>query len=368
MKLLILSASTGGGHDMRANALHDWWIERGGSAKVYHPLETSFIGYRFGCNLYNFIQRKLPFMHFAYFYFLEFASMHRGSGRIVGSSKFLKVCSEFQPRLVVSMHSHLNHGYFDLLRIKISQTLPFAVYCGELADGLGFSRHWINPSNNLFAGPTEECCQAAQKRGMPAGKCLNAGPLLRKSFYKKTAISRKTVLEEYNLDPKVSTYLLTTGANGVNNHKKVIQSLIESGENCQVIALCGTNVRDFNELERSCYQSSKVKVVPLKTVNDSQMADFLKIVDCVFARPGAGSSTEALVSGCPIIFDLSKGIMPQETNNLNYWKKYSEKPLFCRKPSSFPKLIKYLRKENALTLPFEDSPKSFLSALENLAV
>ena len=98
----------------------------------------------------------------------------------------------------------------------------------------------------------------------------------------------------------------------------MIQSLIESGENCQVIALCGTNVRDFNELERSCSQSNKVKVVPLKTINDSQMADFLKIVDCVFARPGAGSSTEALVSGCPIIFDLSKGIMPQETNNLNY--------------------------------------------------
>ena len=48
MKLLILSASTGGGHDMRANALHDWWIEKGSPSLP--PLETSFIGYRFGCS------------------------------------------------------------------------------------------------------------------------------------------------------------------------------------------------------------------------------------------------------------------------------------------------------------------------------
>ena len=215
---------------MRANALLDWWTGRGGEAKVYHPLESSFIGYRFGCNLYNFIQRKLPFMHFVYFYFLEFASMHRGAGRIIGSSKFLKVCSDFNPKLVVSMHSHLNHGYFDLLRAKVSRTLPFAVYCGELADGLGFSRHWVNPYINLFAGPTAECCLAAQKRGMPTEKCLNAGPLLRKSFYKKATNTRENVLGKYDLEPKVSTYLLSTGANGVNNHKKVIQSLIESGK------------------------------------------------------------------------------------------------------------------------------------------
>ena len=72
-------------------------LKKVGVPKFTTPLETSFIGYRFGCSLYNFIQRKLPFMHFAYFYFLEFASMHRGAGRIIGSSKFLKVCTEFKP-------------------------------------------------------------------------------------------------------------------------------------------------------------------------------------------------------------------------------------------------------------------------------
>ena len=42
MRLWILSASTGGGHDMRAYAMRDWWEKRGGVAEVFHPLEESF--------------------------------------------------------------------------------------------------------------------------------------------------------------------------------------------------------------------------------------------------------------------------------------------------------------------------------------
>ena len=58
MKLLILSASTGGGHDMRAFALKHWWKELGLVAEVYHPLESASALYRFGTELYNFIQKK----------------------------------------------------------------------------------------------------------------------------------------------------------------------------------------------------------------------------------------------------------------------------------------------------------------------
>ena len=90
MKLLILSASTGGGHDMRAFALKDWWMGKGFEAEVFHPLENTFAGYRFGCQLYNLIQKKIPLLHYAYFHFLEYASIHRSSKRIIGS----KICSK----------------------------------------------------------------------------------------------------------------------------------------------------------------------------------------------------------------------------------------------------------------------------------
>ena len=69
MKLLILSASTGGGHDMRAFALEDWWKEKGYESEVFHPLENSFAGYRFGCKLYNLIQKKFSYSPLCLFSF-----------------------------------------------------------------------------------------------------------------------------------------------------------------------------------------------------------------------------------------------------------------------------------------------------------
>ena len=86
MKLLVLSASTGGGHDMRAFALRDWWRQME-DCQVYHPLEETFWGYKSGCQLYNLIQRKLPLLHYAYFNFLEFASIHHSPAKNNWSQK-----------------------------------------------------------------------------------------------------------------------------------------------------------------------------------------------------------------------------------------------------------------------------------------
>ena len=78
----------GWGHDMRAFALRDWWRQMGGDCQVYHPLEETFWGYKSGCQLYNLIQRKLPLLHYAYFNFLEFASIHHSPAKIIGAKKF----------------------------------------------------------------------------------------------------------------------------------------------------------------------------------------------------------------------------------------------------------------------------------------
>ena len=352
---------------MRANALKHWCHDKMEATKVYHPLESSFWGYRFGCSLYNYIQKKLPILHFGYFYFLEFAAIHRKGEKIIGSRKFIDEVDRFKPSAVISMHSHLNHGYFHLLRKAVDSKLPFSVYAGELDDGIGFSRHWINPDINLFAGPTKECCLAAVKRGMPVPKCLAAGPLLRKAFHANKPKNRESVLRKYSLSPNCPTYLLSTGANGVNNHKQVANAFIRSGLECQLIALCGKNnelVKNLNALDD---RNHKIRIIPLKTVSDEVMRDLLESVDFVFARPGAGICTEVLVSKCRIIFDLSGGIMPQEINNLNYWKRHASKVITCSNPSDLPKLALQVSDLPILSLPISERPSLLLDSVTKLS-
>ena len=350
---------------MRANALSSWWSEGRGEARIMHPLENGFALYRLGSGLYNFIQRKLPLFHYLYFYFLEYASMHRGTRRIISSGKFSREVSGFSPDLVLSVHAHLNHGYFELARKAVSHgKSKLVIFCGELADGQGFSRHWVNPAADLFAGPFEETCLAARKRGMPADKTLVAGPLLRKPFYQSSEQpGRAEFLAEYDLSENLKTYVLGTGANGVNRHREVIDAFNRSDIPCQLLALCGKNVRTLDELE-SIKEKSKVPLVPLPTQSACNMAMILRHADCLFARPGAGMTTEAIACGTPLIFDVSRGVMPQETNNLNFWKKHAPSLVKTARPTRLPKLV--AEEIPSVRIRMDSGPRKLLSALDQL--
>ena len=71
MKLLILSLSTGGGHDMRASALLNGWNDHGHEGCISRPLDDGFLAYRMGAEFYNFIQVRMPWFHQFYFRFLN---------------------------------------------------------------------------------------------------------------------------------------------------------------------------------------------------------------------------------------------------------------------------------------------------------
>ena len=321
MKLLILSASTGGGHDMRAFALQYWWKKLGLKAEVYHPLESGSALYRFGTELYNFIQKKAPWAHRFYFCFLEHANLHRSTKTLIGKKKFISFLGDCKPKIIVSMHAHLNHAYLDIAKKHIPN-LKFVIYCGEFADGDGFSRHWINPKADLFTGPFTSTCSAAKKYGMPESKLKKGGFLLRKAFYEKNKFEKvDKLLKSFGINPSAKFILLGTGANGTNNHPLIYQKLVslsKTHDYKQVVALCGKNHGTMKRLLE--YEGENaIKLIALPEVDAESMAALLSQASCLLARPGAGLSAEAIAMGTPVIFNLCGGVMPQETNNLNYW-------------------------------------------------
>ena len=339
MNLLILSSSTGGGHNMRAYALRDWWKANGGKAMVSQPLETTFKLYKYGSDFYNFIQKHCPRFHLFYFFFLEFANLHRKKEIIFGSAAWVQEVIHFQPDVVVSVHAHLNHGYFQILKENLPSKFKFVIYCGEMSDSLGFSRHWVNCDADYFLGPFSETCDAAIKRGMPKDKTLEVEPLLRTSFYKDlTKQEKNAVLTKYEIQTTKPILLLGTGANGVNRHLEVLSSLHKLEHNFQVVALCGKNLEIYNKilLQKEKYD---FKVIPLQIIDDYEMAILLESSKLFFTRPGAGSTTEAVVSGTPVIFDISGGIMPQERNNLNFWSSRSSGLITLKNPMDISKYI-----------------------------
>lgn len=364
MKLLILSSSTGGGHDMRAKALLSWWQDYGNQGSICRPLDEGFFAYRMGTQFYNFIQVRMPWFHHFYFRFLEYANLHRKSGLILGVSNFKQNLRQVRPDLILSVHAHLNHGFFDLAKQLSPKPLKSVVFCGELADGPGFSRHWINPSANLFAGSTEQTCQAAVRRGMPYEKVENCGLLLRSPFYGQPEERRRlSCLRTLKIDSESSFLLLATGANGANRHLEVCRSLAENGKEIQVVALCGKNMVLKKKLT-DFGQSRGLRILALPQMGGEEMFHLLHSASCLFGRPGAGLTSEALACGTPMIFDLSGGVMPQEINNMNFWNSRVEEVLSLKNAEDLPNLLE--RRIPSIKMDLPPKPEKLIGLLDKL--
>lgn len=369
MNLLILSSSTGGGHDMRAFALREWWTSRGYSAEVFHPLEQTSALYRFGTNLYNFIQKRAPWCHSLYFKFLEYANLHRSSRFLIGRNQFKSFIKDYKPEVLVSVHAHLNHAYLNITKEYFPES-KFIIYCGEFADGKGFSRHWINPKADLFTGPFQSTCEAAIRRGMPPSKVKVGGLLLRHPFYmdpNKVERNSKIKLKSMGINPDETFVTLGTGANGTNNHLRICwemnKSLKKSNVN-QIVALCGENRKLQKELN-SMHLRKGVKIIALLKVGAEEMVSLLSETCCLLARPGAGISAEALAMHTPIVFNICGGVMPQETNNLNYWKLHGCKSSIISKPEQFPLCLGKKIPAIGVTLPCKPSILEIIERIGN---
>jgi processive 1,2-diacylglycerol beta-glucosyltransferase len=322
MRVLVLTSSTGGGHNTRARAFAAWAKREpdlGLEVVIHQALEQTHGLYRFGVGLYNWIQRTAPRLHHLYFNFLEIAGACKSPAWMLGVGRFRAVLREVRPGAVLSVHGSLNHGFFAVARDTLREAPPRCVtYCGELFGGYGFSRHWVNPQADLFLGAVPETVAAARRWRMPEDRARVAGFLLDPAFYaaRMDATARRRCLRErYDLDPDRFTLLLTTGAVGANNHLALLDALLASPHRPQVIVLCRPP-SVWREVAGWAATHPELPVRPLEFTD--RMAELLQVVSAVVARPGTGTTSEAMLSGCPILFNGLGGVMPQEAITLKF--------------------------------------------------
>ena len=311
---------------MRAQALRAWASRVGGhSLEVtqHQALEQTHGFYRLGVELYNTIQRRAPAFHHFYFNELELLSLFKNPDRLAGRERFCSVVRELRPHVVVSVHGSTNHGFFDLARRTLgADRVRCVTYCGELFGGYGFSRHWVNPAADLFIGAVPETCEAAAALGMPASRRCVGGFLLRPEFYEEalSAGAREEAASDLQIDPQAFTLLLSTGANGANNHQQFLRALGELRRPFQVLALCGADerTRALIDAQRGRWPHLLVRALGRR----EDMAALMQVASAIVARPGTGTTSEAINLGCPLILNGAGGVMPQEWITVKFCRRH----------------------------------------------
>jgi processive 1,2-diacylglycerol beta-glucosyltransferase len=380
LRILVLTSSTGGGHDARAEAFAEWCFQlyrHDVDVRIEQMLEKSSVVNRTGVNIYNHIQRTAPWVHKVFYAIVEVLSYLNSRRVTFGAAYYLAVLKEYQPHLIFSVHDCLNRGYFQLARKTLGAArVRCATYCGEFSGGWGYSRNWIEPSVDLYLSRTPTASDYAVKKGIPPAKARVRGSLMspRASLEVLSPADRRVFrAKRLGLDPEKFTVFLATGSNGANNHLDLLPALVRHAARVQAVVICGRNKDTYHELvhwranhpEFACYIEGYSEIVHLH----------LQASDAIVTRGGTTTCAKALNFGCPIIFNVFGGIMPQEVLTWKFFhngaaaEKVENADDFAEiidrwmaEPATYAQL-----RDNLLKLRYEEDPTAVIDELVALA-
>ncbi|MFA5265519.1 MAG: glycosyltransferase [Opitutaceae bacterium] len=380
IRILVLTSSTGGGHDARAEAFAEWCFQlyrHDVDVRIDQMLEKSSVFNRSGVGFYNWIQKHAPILHSGFYAVVELLSFINRRSVHFGESYYVKVLREYRPHLVFSVHDCLNRGYFQVARKVLGEgKVRCATYCGEFSGGWGYSRNWIESSVDLYISRTSTANDYAVKLGIAPEKTRVRGSLMRpRVYWELIAPEERGRFRERKLGlrPDLFTVFLATGGNGANNHFALLPALLKHAGRCQAIAICGRNKEVFNELmhwranhpEFDLYVEGYSESVHL----------LLQASDAIVTRGGTTTCAKALHFKCPIVFNAFGGIMPQEELTWKFFRNgaASEKVestgdferIFDRwmdDPEAYPRAL-----ANFLGMRYEEDPTVVIDELVGLA-
>jgi processive 1,2-diacylglycerol beta-glucosyltransferase len=380
VRILILTSSTGGGHDARAEAFAEWCFQlyrHEVDVRIEQMLEKSSVVNRAGVGFYNRIQKVAPWLHTAFYTFVELLSYINSRDVTFGRSYFISVLREYQPHLILSVHDCLNRGFFQLARETLgANRVRCVTYCGEFSGGWGYSRNWIEPSVDLYFSRTPTARDFAVKSGIAPEKSRVRGNLMlpRALLETVTPAERGNFrVKRLGLRPDLFTVFLATGGNGANQHLELLPALVKYADRVQAIVICGKNKQSYNELvhwrannpEFNCYLEGYSEVVHL----------LMQASDAIVTRGGTTTCAKALHFRCPIIFNAFQGIMPQEELTWKFFRngaasnKIENAADFARiidtwmaDPTSYARV-----KENFLKLRYDEDPTLLIDEIVGLA-
>lgn len=341
-KVLIMSASTGGGHNRAARAIKEELTNKSingisidceiiDSLKIVNGTMDKLIsrGYEKSAKytpkawggVYKLTESSLVSKN-------EFKDNPLTS---LFSRKLKKLVENEKPDLIIGTHpfpmialSTLKkqaqlHASSELITFaeslnKSYHNLNIPPLITVLTDYTTHSAYIQNEIDYYIAGH-EYVKELLIEDGINKDKIKAYGIPVEKSFLSNR--DRESVLSELHLDPNKFTVLLMGGSFGAGSIKDTLSELISIDRDFQIIVITGRNKSLKEKLEKSLVTSEGVinKKICVLGFTD-KMNDLLAAVDILVSKPGGLTTTESLLKEVPMIVPYL--IPGQEEENLDF--------------------------------------------------
>jgi processive 1,2-diacylglycerol beta-glucosyltransferase len=297
-RILVLSATYGGGHQRVAEALQSAWAERSPAIRVeIVDFFETFVNptlNRMVRSLYCTSVRHAPTMWGAFYY---------ATGNIRPDSSTQRLINRLGKRRLVA---YLRSTPFDLL-VHVHPT-PAGVVSDLKAEGevrhpsavvltdYAIHSQWIHPHVDLYCVPSEAVREGLVDRGIPPDRVLVTGIPVRLEF--TLPLDRREVAPRLGLDPHRTTILVMAGAyamlGGILDVHRVILSL---PHRVQAVFLCGQDAGLVERLRRRSRRRPEVRVEGYVT----NVAEWMTCADLLVTKAGGATVSEALVKALPMV-------------------------------------------------------------------
>ncbi len=305
MKILILHASAGAGHQKAAEAIFDGFKnETTHQVFCEDALKFTPVFYKNSYQkTYTFLITWLPWLWGAFFALIDIPVLQ----------PLIKGLRRLQNALAgKSLERFLIEEHFDV--IIVTHFFPQEVTAALKRRGLISSRivcvvtdydvHriWLAAGTDHYTVACERTREKLISLGVGEDKILVSGIPVHEKFIQQPEIS--VLKGRLGLKEDYFTVLVATGSFGIGPIEEILRNL----KGVQALVVCGHNKNLFSRLQN--VRSGLIKIFGL--VNN--MEELMAVADVMITKPGGLSISEALVRHLPLIF--FNAIPGQETNNI----------------------------------------------------
>lgn len=317
MKILILSAATGGGHLRASRAISDYIRQNDPDCSVEVVDAMKSIGSLLDktvCEGYHALATKTPKL---------FGKLYRATNKksplsdlLTGfSSSFsrllLPTIEQCDPDAIISTHpfvsemvSHLKEtGYLDMPLVT-------------LMTDYGPHRAWIAPFADAYVVSNADMIPEMEDMGVSREKIYPFGIPVEDVFFTKA--DKPALLKKFGLDPSMPTILIMAGSFGVTNVLKIYRQITRTDIPFQAVVITGRNEKLYAAF------ADEVETSPKKTklvFFTDEVENYMHASDLLITKPGGLTVSEALACNIPLaVFDAIPG---QEEDNADFLLNYN---------------------------------------------
>lgn len=306
--VLILTASTGEGHNQAAKSLEKKYQEKGyRTHKLDFVKESNKITNLFIGKGYEFITHFFPNLYGKFYHKFDKAKFNHlvQYSLLTARRRVAKSIDRVQPDVIIATHPFA-------VGIVSSLKTTHQIDCKFISVVTDFSAHYayISPDVDAYITGSEYTKQTLIDRHIPENKIYTFGIPVKESFHKETGFRSSS---RHSDNPfKV---LIMGGSMGSKDIEKVLSKMAEKTSGYEMTVVCGRNKSLYEDIVKK--YSAMIKQGNLVVLGFSdKIPELMTSCDVIITKPGGLTTSESLNLKIPMIIPFA--IPGQEQENIDF--------------------------------------------------